>query len=82
MTILEKLIDCSKKDIKIFKNCNNQYCVNFENATVFDGIADIGVFGRGATIEEATRDYIKQISGKKLRFGNSKEFVQFIFFVE
>lgn len=81
-TTIEKLLDCSNRDIVVFKDCDDNYCVQFDHADVFDGLADRTVVGRGKTIEAAAKDYITKISGKKLRFNSSEDLVTFIIFNE
>lgn len=76
--ILEQLAIRSGRSITIDTDINGNFCVAFANSVVFDGVAEIGICGRGRTIEEATKDYITRISGKKLRFGGSKDNISFI----
>ena len=56
-------------DVLISKDVNNKFMVSYANADISDPPTRVGVVGRDITVWDAARDYIKQISGKKLIFG-------------
>lgn len=58
----------SDETIAVFKDVNNQICVELKYCDVKDGIVLKGDCGRGNCVEEAARDYLKKISGKTLVF--------------
>ena len=82
MSLLEQLVEASGEQVEISKDCNNNFVVAFTKVWVEDGVALKGVCGRGKTIEDATRDFIQQISGKDIRFGDSERKCKFIIMTE
>ena len=57
------------REIEIGLDCSHNIMVSYKDADVLDGCARIGIVGRGRTIEDAMKDYVRQISGKTLVFG-------------
>jgi hypothetical protein len=47
----------------------SKYYVNFEHAEVMEGGCLVGKHGNGNTIDEAIRDYCREVSNCKVAFG-------------
>lgn len=68
MKAYEKLMNLERHNIEVFR-VGNQIAVMYSGSDISDGIVRKGVYGTGATFEDACEDYMKKISGKKLIFG-------------
>jgi len=68
MTLLEQLINNAGEPIVASKDVNGNFIVHIDRCGIYNGIGEIGACGRGTTLEQATEDYINQISGKELVF--------------
>ena len=82
MTFLEQLVTNSGEPVVISKDLNDNFVVCMAKCDVYNNPGALGVCGRGKTIEQATKDYIQQISGKTLVFNYDTEderFAKFIF---
>lgn len=55
--------------LEIGLDCERNIIVSYKDSDVLDGCVRIGTVGRGRTIEDAIKDYVRQISGKTLVFG-------------
>ena len=58
----------------------SKYYVQFENAEVMEGGCLVGEYGNGSTIDEALKDYCREISNCRIVFGaytNERKEVQF-----
>lgn len=55
--------------LEIGLDCERNIIVCYKDSDVLDGCVRIGTVGRGRTIEDAIKDYVRQISGKTLVFG-------------
>ena len=71
MTSLTILADTGF-DLIVHKLSDGRYQVYFENGYVKDGIALVGNWGAGQTVEAAARDYLEQINNKILVFGSGE----------
>ncbi|MFH2143070.1 MAG: hypothetical protein ABIJ97_11640 [Bacteroidota bacterium] len=71
MTI-EEYCDVINVDLIVtrFHNQNERWIALFEHCEVKDGIMLVGVCGNAHTPQEAVRDYIQQIKGKKIVFNS------------
>jgi len=56
-------------DVVISKDVNDKFMVSYAHADISDPPMRVGSVGRGDTVRKAALDYIHQISGKKLIFG-------------
>lgn len=82
MTLLEQLVTNFGETVVINKDINDNFVVLMDKCAVYNNPGALGVCGRGETIEQATKDYISQISGKTLVFNyatESERFAKFIF---
>lgn len=62
------LLSLSGESLDVNKDVDGNICVAYRRADVKDGIALVGMCGRGASFESACEDYLKQIRGKTLVF--------------
>lgn len=85
MTLLEQLIKAADGIDVVVALHNGEYQVYFRDAYISEELSgaekQLYVFGKGATLEDATRDYIIAISGKTLKFAHSDKVVNFVVFV-
>lgn len=82
MTLLEQLVTNSGEPIVINKDVDDNFVVCIDKCAVYANPGALGVCGRGKTVEQAVKDYIRQISGKTLVFNygtESERFAKFIF---
>lgn len=70
--------------VEVTKDIFGHYQVQFKNCEVKQGGLLIGEYGSGETVEEAARNYIRQIAGETLVFdasGEGRKEIK-IFFIE
>ena len=82
MSFLEQLVTNSGEPVVINKDLNGNFVVWMDKCSVYTNPGALGIVGRGETVEQATKDYIQQISGKTLVFNygtESERFAKFIF---
>lgn len=72
------LLSLEHRNLEVGKDINNDVYVDYKDAYVKDGIAMVGVAGRGKDFETACDDYLRQIRGKTLYFAKSKKEVQIL----
>ena len=85
MNLLEQLIKASGEIVIISRNVNNNFVVHFDHCCVYNNPGALGEFGIGTTINDAVKDYINKISGKRLVFNygtSSERFAKFIILTE
>lgn len=68
MKAYERLMNLEHHRIEVFR-VNNQIAVTYSGSDISDGAVRKGMFGVGATFEDACEDYLNKISGQKLIFG-------------
>lgn len=85
MTLLEQLISNSGESVIISKDINDKFVVCLDKWAIYTNPGALGECGRGITIEEATEDYIKKISGRTMvyHYGSDDEkYAKFICFMK
>lgn len=68
MKAYERLMNLKHHRIEVFR-VENKIAVTYSDSDISDGVVRKGVFGVGATFEDACEDYLNKISGQKLVFG-------------
>lgn len=64
----EILLSLGGESLAVRKDNDRNVCVSYRGADVKDGIALVGLYGKGGNFERACEDYLKQIRGKTLVF--------------
>ena len=59
-------------DLIVHKMSDGRYQVFFEKGYVKDGVALVGKWGVGRTVEAAARDYLEKINNEILVFGSGE----------
>ena len=82
MTYLEQLVTNSGEAIVISKDINGNFVVYMDKCSIYNNPGALDIGGRGKTVEQAVKDYIRKISGKTLVFNygtESERFAKFMF---
>lgn len=85
MTLLEQLIKAAEGTDVVVAIHNGEYHVCFKDSYISEELSgaekQLYVYGKGPTLEDATRDYIIIISGKTLKFNHSNKVINFVVFI-
>lgn len=85
MTLLEQLIKAAEGIDVVVAIHNGEYQVYFKDSYISEELSGaekrLYTFGKGSTLEAATRDYIVEISGKTLKFDHSDKVINFVMFL-
>ena len=85
MTLLEQLVKYADGIEVVVAIYNGEYHVSFKDSYISEELSgaekQLYTFGKGPTLEDATRDYITAISGKTLKFDHSNKVINFVVFI-
>ena len=68
MSAADRLLKLESHPLRVIKNVDNKYSVNYENSHIKGNGVLYGRWGIGDTFEEACEDYLNIISGETLVF--------------
>ena len=85
MTLLEQLVKVADGIDVVVALHNGEYQVSFKDSYISEELSgaekQLYVYGKGTTLEDATRNYITIISGKTLKFTHSDKVINFVVFI-